>query len=102
MISISVALLVGQLRPAALVVELDQFLALLDQLLQEAEDIGIGERALAASARLDVGILDRRIDHPQGREPQLVLRFHRRLHGLVDVIAQHGVLAGVRVETIAG
>ena len=60
------ALLVGKLLAAALVVELDRFLALLDHLLHEPEQIVVGERPLAAGARLDVGVLDRRIDQPQG------------------------------------
>ena len=85
-------LLLGELGAAALVVKLNRLLALLDELLQQAQDVGIGERIPASAARLDVGVLDRRIDEPQGREAQLVLRFHGRLHGVIDLFAQHGVL----------
>jgi len=35
-------------------------------------------------------------EHPQGREPQLVWDF-RRLHGVVDLVAEHGVLTIGRV-----
>ena len=74
------ALLVGELLAAALLVEVDRFLALLDHLLHQREQRAVVERLLAGAARLDVGVLDRGIDQPQRREPQLVLRLHRVLH----------------------
>src|SRR5665213_2443388 len=41
------------------------------------------------AARGDVGVLDGRIDHAQGRELALVLGPHRVLDRVVDVVAQH-------------
>ena len=49
------ALLRGQFGTAALVVEFDRFLALLDHLLKHAEQVGIAQRRLALPARLDIG-----------------------------------------------
>ena len=83
------ALLGGEFGAAALVVEFDGFLALLDHLLEHAEQVGIGKRRLALPARGDVGVLDGRIDHPQRGELALVLGPHRVLDRIVDVVAQH-------------
>ena len=82
-------LLLHEIGAAALLVELDRFLALLDHLLQQAEHLGIAERLLALPARLDIGILERRIDHAQRGNRPLVLGLHRFRQGLVDVVAQH-------------
>src|SRR5262249_43172941 len=56
-------LLLDQIGAAALLVKLDRFLPLLDHLLQEADHLGIAERRLAGTARLNIGILERGIDH---------------------------------------
>ena len=61
------ALLVGEFLAAGLVVDFDRFLALLDHLLQEAEELVVGQHGLALPLRLDVGVLDRRIDQAQRR-----------------------------------
>ena len=69
------ALLAGELGAAALVVELDQFLALLDHLLQQRRAASASvSGALALPARLDIGVLDGGIDQPQRRDAALVLR----------------------------
>ena len=77
-------------RAAALVIELDRLLALLDHLLQHRKQRLIRQRRLALPARLDVGVLERRVDHTQRRDPALVLGLHRVFHGIIDVVAQHG------------
>ena len=48
---------------AALVIKLGRFLALLDHLLEQRHQVGLVERLLALPARLDVGVLDRRVHH---------------------------------------
>src|SRR5262249_21817853 len=68
----------------------DRFLALLDQLLQQAEKLLVGERLLALALRLEVGVLERGIDQAQRRYPALVAGFHRVFQGGVDLVAQHG------------
>src|SRR6187551_3981253 len=49
-------LLLHEIGAAALLVKLDRFLALLDHFLKETEQLGIAERRLAGTARLDIGI----------------------------------------------
>ena len=44
------------------------------------------------AARFQVGVLDRGVHQPQGRDPPLVAAFHRFLQRIVDGIAQHGGL----------
>ena len=73
-------LAVGQFLAAGLVVDLDQFLALLDHLLQDAEQIIVGER-FPRTFLLDLGVLDRRIDEAQRRDAPLVARLHGVLQG---------------------
>jgi len=84
------ALAVGKLGAASFVVELNRFLPLLDQLLQQAEKLLVGEGLLALPLRLDVGVLERGIDQAQRRYAALVARFHRGFQGGVDLVAQHG------------
>jgi hypothetical protein len=86
------ALLRGEFGAAALVVEFDRFLALLDHFLKHAKQIGVRQRRLALAARGDVGVLDGRIDHAQRGELALVLGLHGLLDRVVDVVAQHGCL----------
>jgi hypothetical protein len=74
---------------AALVVELDGFLALFDHFLKHTEEICVGQGRFAFPARGDIGVLDGRIDHAQRGELALVLGPHRVLDGVVDVVAQH-------------
>ena len=81
---------IGKLGPASFVVELDCFLPLLDQLLQQAEKFLIGERVLALPLRLDVGVLERGVDQAQRRYAALVAGFHGVFQGGVDLVAQHG------------
>ena len=83
------ALLRCKLGAAALFVELDRLLALLDHLLEDAEQIGVRQRRLAVAARLDVGVLDGRVDHAQRGQLALVLGLHGLLDRIVDVVAQH-------------
>ena len=90
MISISPRSWSASSSRARLLVDLHQFLALLDHLLQQAEHVVLGEPRLALHLRLDVGILDRRIDQTQGRNPALVAGLHCGLEGGVDLVAQHG------------
>src|SRR6185369_1404730 len=40
-------------------------------------------------ARFDVGVLQRRVDQPQGRDAARIARLHRGLQRTVDVVAQH-------------
>src|SRR2546422_6701764 len=84
------ALAIGELLASGLVVDLDRFLALLDELVQQADDLIVAERPLAPRFRLDVRVLDGGIDEAQGRYPPLVSRFHCLLEGGVDLVAQHG------------
>src|SRR5262249_6434064 len=84
------ALLAGELVAAGLVVDLRRLLALLDQLLQQREEVVVGERSLLAGVRLDIGVLDRSIHQPQRRYAALVAGFHGALEGSVDLVAQHG------------
>ena len=90
MISISARSCAASSGAAALLVKLGRFLALLDHLLEQRHQVRLVERLLALPARLDVGVLDRRVHHPQRRDPALVAGLHRVLHGVVDVVAQHG------------
>ena len=83
------ALLLRELVAAAFDVDVDRLLALLDHLLQEPQQLLVGERGLAGALGLDVGVLDRGIDQAQRGQRELVLRPHRRLHGLVDPVAEH-------------
>src|SRR6266446_2172326 len=62
-----VAFLFRQLGAAALLVKLDRFVALFDHLLQHAQHRVVAERALALSARFDIGILEGRVDESQRR-----------------------------------
>src|SRR5262245_57726866 len=84
------ALLPGELVAAGLVVDLRGFLVLLDQLLQQREEVVVGERSLLAGFRLDIGVLDRGIDQPQRRYAELIAGLHRAPEGSVDLVAQHG------------
>ena len=87
----------GEFGTAALLVQLHRLLTLLDHLLQQAEQIAIAERRLALAAGLDIGILDGRVDHAQGRELSLLFRLHGLLDGGIDALAQHvRLLVGVR------
>ena len=94
------ALLGCELGAAALVVELDRLLALLDHLLQHAEQIGVGQRRFALPACLDIGILDGRVDHAQRGELALRLGLHGLLDRVVDVVAQHGFVPLLRAPLI--
>ena len=79
-----------QVGAAALLIELDRFLPLLDHFLQDAEHLGVAKRRFSGTARLDIGILQRGIDHAERGNRPLVLGFHRLGQSLVDVVAQHG------------
>src|SRR5680860_93402 len=50
--------------------------------------LGVAER-LAGGARLDIGVLQGRVDHAQRRHGALVLGLLRLGQGLVDVVANH-------------
>ena len=54
------ALLVGELGAGIVLVDLQALLALLHHLLQQAEDLVVGQRLLAGAARLDVAVLEGR------------------------------------------
>src|SRR5262249_19500921 len=84
------ALLGGELLATSLFVKLDRLLTLLDQLLQQAEQVVVGERWLALPLRLEVGVLEGGVDQAQRRHPALVAGLHRPLQGGVDLVAQHG------------
>ena len=73
----------GELGAAGLVVDAGQFLALLDHLLQQAEDVVVAGLALAGAARLDILVLERRLDEPHGGEPALFAGLQGVLHFLV-------------------
>jgi len=90
MISISPRSRAASSARPGFVVELDRFLALLDELLQQAEDLLVGQHRLAAALRLEVGVLQCGIDQPQRRHTALIAGFHRLLEGGVDLVAQHG------------
>ena len=87
------ALLGGEVGTAALLVKLDRFVALLDHLLQQSQQIVVAQRRLAQAARLDVGVLQRRVDEPQRGNATLVAALHRVLESRVDVVAEHVDLA---------
>ncbi|MNV67691.1 hypothetical protein D3C71_1605000 [compost metagenome] len=60
------ALLLGKLRPAALIVHAGGFLALLDHLGEDLQDLVVANRILAQATVGDVTILDRSLDQPHG------------------------------------
>ena len=60
-----VTLLLRQLGTPALLIKYNRFLALLDHLLQQRLELVVTERCLALTTRLDVRVLERRIDKPQ-------------------------------------
>src|ERR1043165_1844104 len=83
------ALLRDKIRAPAFLVKLGGLVALLDHLLQHPERLIVGKRGLALPARLDVGVLQRRVDEPQGRDAARIALLHGVLQGIVDVVAQH-------------
>src|SRR5262249_42214665 len=87
------ALLVGKLGAAALLVKLERCLPLLDHLLQQAEQVVAVEPRLAVAGRLGVAVLQSRVDEPQRGDATLVAALHRVLEGRIDVVAQHADLA---------
>src|ERR1043166_9382570 len=87
------ALLRREVGAAALLVKLDRFLALLDHLLQQTDTVVLAQRRFAPPARLDVGVLPRRVDEPQRGNATLVAALDRVLEGRIDVVAQHVDLA---------
>ncbi len=83
------AIAAAEFGAAALVVQLDGFLALFDHFLEYAEEIRVGQGRLAFPARGDIGVLDGRINHAQRGKLALLLGPHRVLDGVIDVVAQH-------------
>jgi len=83
-------LLVGKLLAAGFVVDLDRFLALLDQLLQEAEQILVRKRAFLGCFRLDIAFLMAALTRRRVETWRSSRAFIGGLQGGVDLIAQHG------------
>ena len=88
MIAISSRSCVGEVRAARLLVDVEQFLALLDHLAHDVEDFGVGERQALGSAGL--ALEDLGIDQPQRRNAARVAGLHGGFERIVDLIAQHG------------
>ncbi|VTZ61338.1 hypothetical protein EMEDMD4_270114 [Sinorhizobium medicae] len=66
-------LLLGKLRPAALVVNAGRFFALLDHLDEYLQDLIVADRVLAMATIGDVAILDRGLDEADGRDAPGIL-----------------------------
>ena len=77
MMAISSRFLLGEFGAAGIGIDLLGFLALLDHLGEQLEQLGVGRLALAGGARGDVAILDGGADQPERRDAALVLRLGR-------------------------
>src|SRR6516165_4962608 len=84
------SLAIGELLAAGRIVEGDRFLALLDHLLQDAQQIAVGKLRPARELILNIGVLDGSADKAQRRYPALIPRLHGALERGVDLLAQHG------------
>src|SRR5580658_7815414 len=82
------ALLGGELGAAGLLVDVERFLALLDHLAHDVEDLGVAELEPLGAGGL--ALQDRGIDHAERRDAQRLAGFHRLFHRVVDIVAQHG------------
>ena len=70
MISISCALLLGEVEPAALLVGARALLALADHLAEDREDLGVADAVgVVLGARRDVAVLDRRARSAAASKP---------------------------------
>ena len=77
-------LLLGQLRPARLLVLLDRVAPLLDERLQKPRQLLVRQLA----ALLNLTVLHRGLHHPQRREPRRLPRLHRGGHVFNDSFLQ--------------
>ena len=84
------ALLLGELGAGVLLIDPGAFLALLDHLGQQGAQFVVGEGILALAALLDVAVLQRRVDEPEGAGAALILGLQRLFQGRVDVVTKHG------------
>ena len=82
------ALLGGEFGAPGLLVDVEQFLALLDHLAHDVEDFGVAQRRPLGAAGL--ALQNRGIDQAQRRDAARLARFHRLFQGAVDIVAQHG------------
>ena len=73
----------------ALLVHHHRFLALLDHFLEQGQNFGLGRRAATGSPRLDVLVLQRRLDQPDRAELALVAGLHGLFHFSRETFA-HG------------
>ena len=95
------ALLRGEVGAAGLLVDVEQFLALLDHLAHDVEDFGVGERHALGGAGFALQNLG--IDQPQRRDAALVAGLHGVLERIVDLVAQHGYgLSQIRPRAVGG
>src|SRR6202035_2281971 len=82
------ALLGGEFGAAGLFVDVERFLALLDHLAHDVEDLGVAEfLALGAGG---LALENCGIDHAQGCDAARLAGLHRLFHRVVDIVAQHG------------
>src|SRR5580704_4122565 len=82
------AFLGGELGPAGLLVDVERFLALLDHLAHDVEDLGVAELEPLGAGCL--ALQDRGIDHAERRDAARLAGLHRLFHRVVDIVAQHG------------
>src|ERR1700722_15760681 len=82
------ALLGRELGAAGLLVDVERFLALLDHLAHDVEDLGGAELEPLGAGGL--ARKNRGIDHAQGRDAARLARLHRLFYRVVDIVAQHG------------
>ena len=81
MISISSRSCVGEIGAAGLLVDVERFLALLDHLAHDVEDVGVGERHALGAARL--AFHDGGVDQAQRRDAALLPAFIAALSALL-------------------
>src|SRR5215211_136993 len=96
------ALLIGELAAAGLIVDRDRFLALLDHLLQECEDLLLARLPPARAPRLDILVLERRLDHAHRRQAPLLTGLQRLLHGLGEALAHRILLGSATLAALTG
>src|SRR5580658_5237922 len=82
------ALLGGELGAAGLLVNVERFLALLDHLAHDVEDLGVAELEPLGAGGL--ARKNRGIDHAERRDAARLARLHRLFYRVVDIVAQHG------------
>ena len=85
-----VAFAVGKLLASGAIVYFSGFLTLFNELLQQRVKIALRKHIPALHLRLDIGVLDGRIDQSESCHAAFILLLHRLFECSVDIIAEHG------------